>query len=50
MKSLCDDENKCLGRPKIALPASRDQNMYYGLDTKIILCLEIYYDLVIKIF
>jgi hypothetical protein len=29
------------GRPKIALPASEDQNVYYGLDTKI----EIYYGL-----
>ena len=39
MKSLFDDENKCHGRPKIALPASGDQNVYYGLDTKIILSL-----------
>jgi hypothetical protein len=36
MKSLFDDENMCHGRPKIALPASRDQNVYYGLDTKIL--------------
>jgi hypothetical protein len=50
MKSLFDDENMCLGRPKIALPAFEDQNVYYGLDTKIILCLEIYFGLVIKIF
>jgi hypothetical protein len=41
MKLLFDDENMCRGRPKIALPASRDQNVYYGFDTKIILCLEI---------
>jgi hypothetical protein len=38
MKSLFDDENMCHGRPKIALPASGDQYVYYGLDTKIILC------------
>jgi hypothetical protein len=38
MKSLFDDENMCHGRPKIALPASGDQNVYYGLDTKILLC------------
>jgi hypothetical protein len=41
MKLLFDDENMCRGRPKIALPASGDQNVYYGLDTKI----EIYYAL-----
>jgi hypothetical protein len=35
---LFDNENMCHGRPKIALPASRDQNVYYGLDTKILLC------------
>jgi cytochrome c5 len=28
MKSLFDDENMCHGRPKIALPASGDQNVY----------------------
>jgi hypothetical protein len=38
MKSLFDDENMCHGRPKIDLPASGDQNVYYGLDTKIPLC------------
>jgi hypothetical protein len=37
MKLLFDDKNMCHGRPKIALPASWDQNVYYGLDTKIIL-------------
>jgi hypothetical protein len=41
MKLLFDDENMCRGRPKIDLPASGDQNVYYGLDTKI----EIYYGL-----
>jgi hypothetical protein len=35
MKSLFDDENMCHGRLKIALPASRDQNVYYCFDTKI---------------
>ena len=30
---------------KIALSDSGDQNMYYGLDPKIILCPEIYYGL-----
>ena len=38
MKSLFDDDNMCHGRPKIALPASGDQNVNYGLDTKILLC------------
>ena len=41
-----DDENMCHGRPKIALPASGDQNVYYGLETQIIF----YYGLDIKIF
>ena len=35
---MFDDENMCHGRPKIALPASGDQNVNYGLDTKILLC------------
>jgi hypothetical protein len=30
MKSLFDDENMCHGRPKIALPASGDQNVCYS--------------------
>jgi hypothetical protein len=38
MKSVFDDENMCRGRPKIALPASWDQNLYYGLETKFLLC------------
>ena len=42
MKSSFDDENMCHGRSKIALPASGDQNMYYGLDTKILPCLQAY--------
>ena len=45
MKSSFDDENMCHGRPKIALPASGDQNVYYGLDTKILPCLQAYYGL-----
>jgi hypothetical protein len=43
MKLLFDDENVCHRRPKIALQASGDQNMYYGLyasllwlDTKLV--------------
>jgi hypothetical protein len=43
MKSLFDNENMCCGRPKLGLPASGDQNMYYGLDTRILLCLQMYY-------
>jgi hypothetical protein len=43
MKSLFDDENMCHGRPKIALPASGDHNVYYGLDTKILLCQQSWY-------
>jgi hypothetical protein len=31
MKSLFDDENMCHGRPKIALPASGDQNVVWTL-------------------
>jgi hypothetical protein len=46
MKLLFDDENMCRGRPKIALPASRDQNVYYCLETQIIF----YYGLDTKIF
>jgi hypothetical protein len=38
---MFDDENMCHGRPKIALPASGDQNVYYGLDTKILLCQQV---------
>jgi hypothetical protein len=38
MKSVFDDENTCRGRPKIDLLASWDQNLYYGLDTRILLC------------
>jgi hypothetical protein len=49
MKSLFDDENMCRRRTKIVLPASGDQNVYFGLDTKIILCLEIYYGLVTQV-
>jgi hypothetical protein len=36
MKLLFDDENMCRGRPKIALPASGDQNVYYGSDTSVL--------------
>jgi hypothetical protein len=36
MKLLFDDENVCHGRPKIALQASGDQNMYYGLNTSVL--------------
>jgi hypothetical protein len=43
MKSLFDDENMCHGRPKIGLPASGDQNVYFGLDTKILLCQQSLY-------
>jgi hypothetical protein len=36
MKLLFDNENVCQGRPKIALQASGDQNMYYGLYTSVL--------------
>jgi hypothetical protein len=41
LKSLFDDKNMCSGWPKIALRASGDQNVYYGLDTRILLCVQI---------
>jgi hypothetical protein len=46
MKSLFVDENMCRGTPKIVLPTSGDQNVYYGLEPHVIF----YYGLVIKIF
>ena len=33
---LFDEENMCRGRPKIALHASRDKNVYYGFNTSVL--------------
>jgi hypothetical protein len=33
LKLLFDEVNMCHGRPKIALHASGDKNVYYGLNT-----------------
>jgi hypothetical protein len=33
MKLLFDEVNMCRGRPKLALQASGDKNVYYGLNT-----------------
>jgi hypothetical protein len=36
MKLLFDEVNMCRGRPKIALQASGDKNVYYGLNTSVL--------------
>jgi hypothetical protein len=36
MKLLFDEENMCRGRPKIALQASGDKNVYYGLNNSVL--------------
>jgi hypothetical protein len=37
MKLLFDEVNMCRGRPKIALQASGDKNVYYGFNTSVLL-------------
>jgi hypothetical protein len=36
MKLLFDEENMCRGKLKIALQASGDKNVYYGLNTSVL--------------